>query len=205
MNMEMRPNIPYQNYIPHNVFFAPQPYQSQNPIEVQSSKWITKSPNQDINDQVKEILVSNKKDSVVINFLRSYDNMKKIGKMSLEVKSKLLKEIFYQITKYVHEEDLLILDYCIKWIKYFLDSEYPQDLEMMKQLYSILFLVYNSVNEETLADSCDLLLNHPHLLKVYAKSNVENPQEQSHGRDASNASKENESMESLEKLGPDFV
>ena len=89
------------------------------------------------------------------------------------VKIKLLREIFYQITKYVHEEDLLILDYCIKWIKYFLDSQYPDDIEQMKQLYSILFLVYNSVSEESLTDSCDSLLNHPHLLKVYGRSNID--------------------------------
>lgn len=67
----------------------------------------------------------------------------------------------------------MILDYCLKWIKAFLDHEFPEDLELMKQLYSILFLIFNSVNEESISDQTDRLLNHPHLIKVYGKSQVE--------------------------------
>lgn len=33
--------------------------------------------------------------------------------------------------------------------------------------------MYNSVNEENISDSSDLLLNHPHLLKVYGRSNID--------------------------------
>lgn len=43
----------------------------------------------------------------------------------------------------------------------------------MKQLYSVLFLVYNTVNEESLSEACDVLLNHHHLLKVYGRSNID--------------------------------
>ncbi len=89
------------------------------------------------------------------------------------MKNKLLKEIFYQITKYIHEEDLLILDYCIKWLKYFLDNSFPEDIETMKQLYGVLFLVYNTVIGENISESCDMLLNHPHLLKIYGRSNLD--------------------------------
>ena len=109
----------------------------------------------------------------MIPFLRSFENMKKSASLNSKIKNHLLKEIFFLITKNVHDEDYLILDYCLKWIKFFLDHEFPQDLEIMKQLYSILFLIYNSVNEESISDNSDQLLNHPHLLNVYGKSNVE--------------------------------
>lgn len=78
------------------------------------------------------MITTTKRETHLIPFLRSFENMKKCQSLNDNLKSKLLKEIFYLITKNVHEEDLLILDYCLKWIKFFLDNEFPDDVDLMK-------------------------------------------------------------------------
>lgn len=42
------------------------------------------------------------------------------------------------------------MEYCLKWIEVFLDFGEPSKIENLKQLHSVLYLVQNSVYENTI-------------------------------------------------------
>ena len=114
-----------------------------------------------INNKLEIIFSKENKGNFLLLFLKESENLRNFSKIQQNNSIKLFKEILLLINKNINQ-DVLIIEYCLRWFFKYLENEKPKNKELLIQLFNILYLISNTYKDIGVKEKSKELISHPY-------------------------------------------